>query len=72
MWYHRLSGDDVVGNEPIKAILIKAQVNYLNFFFGGIKFKKKKKTTREVYESKLVDFDHVKVHNYDLIKNFKT
>jgi hypothetical protein len=54
MWYHRLSGDDVVGNEPIKA-----QVNY---FF--------KKTTREVYESNFVNF--VKVHNYVLIKNFKT
>jgi len=43
MWYHRLSGDDVVGNEPIKAILIKAQVNYLKNVFWWNKIQKKKK-----------------------------
>jgi len=46
MWYHRLSGDDVVGNEPIKAILIKAQVNYFKnvFWWNKIQKKQKKKT----------------------------
>jgi hypothetical protein len=34
MWYHWLSGDDVVGNEPIKVILIKDQVNdFKNVFW---------------------------------------
>jgi hypothetical protein len=60
MWYHWLSGDDVVDYEPIKAIIIKAQVNYLKNCFGEIKFKIKLKTTRVVYEINLVNFDNVK------------
>jgi hypothetical protein len=43
MWYHRLSGDDVVGNEPIKAIFNKTPIKLFKFFFWWNKIQKKKK-----------------------------